>query len=77
MPDGVFPSGPQLISQRVGKTNQIGAVPAMLGVSDYNPLLRSRHRRLTESRTGLGEPPPRNAQAKIERLLARSELVLA
>jgi transposase len=28
-------------------------------------------------RTGLGEPLPRNAQAKIERLLARLELVLA
>ena len=58
-------------------TNRIGAVLATLGVSDYNPLLRSRHRRLTELRTGLGEPLPRNAQAKIERLLARLELVLA
>ena len=46
-------------------------------MSDYNPLLRSRHRRLTELRTGLGEPLPPNAQAKIERLLARLELVLA
>ena len=59
------------ISERVGLTNRIGAVLATLGVSDYNPLLRSRHRRLTELRTGLGEPLPRNAQAKIERLLAR------
>jgi transposase len=49
----------------------------LLGVSDYNPLLRSRYRRLTELRTGLGESLPRNAQAKIERLLARLELVLA
>ena len=67
----------ELISERVGLTNRIGAVLATLGVSDYNPLLRSRHRRLTELRTGLGEPLPRNAQAKIERLLARLELVLA
>jgi transposase len=50
---------------------------ATLGVSDYNPLLRNRKRRLTELRTGLGEPLPRNAHAKIERLLARLELVLA
>jgi transposase len=67
----------ELISERVGLTNRIGAVLATLGVSDYNPLLRNRHRRLTELRTGLGEPLPRNAQAKIERLLARLELVLA
>jgi transposase len=64
-------------SERVGLTNRIGAVLATLGVSDYNPLLRSRHRRLTELRTSLGEPLPRNALAKIERLLARLELVLA
>jgi transposase len=67
----------ELISERVGLTNRIGAVLATLGVSDYNPLLRSRYRRLTELRTGLGESLPRNAQAKIERLLARLELVLA
>jgi transposase len=33
--------------------------------------------RLAELRTGLGEPIPPNALAKIERLLARSKLVLA
>ena len=66
----------ELISERVGLTNRIGAVLATLGVSDYNPLLRSRNRRLAELRTGLGEPLPRNAHAKIERLLARLELVL-
>jgi transposase len=67
----------ELISERVGLTNRIGAVLATLGVSDYNPLLRNRHRRLAELRTGLGEPLPPNAHAKIERLLARLELVLA
>src|SRR6202035_6140632 len=77
MPDGVFAERTELISERVGLTNRIGAVLATLGVSDYNPLLRSRHRRLTELRTGLGEPLPRNAQAIIERSLARLELVLA
>jgi len=66
----------ELISERVGLTNRIGAVLATLGVTDYNPLLRNRHHRLAELRTGLGEPLPPNAHAKIARLLARLELVL-
>jgi transposase len=45
-------------------------------VSDYNPLLRNRGRRLAELRTALGEPLPANAHAKLKRLLARLELVL-
>jgi transposase len=67
----------ELLSERVGLTNRIGAVLATLGVNDYNPLLQSRRRRLAELQTGLGEPIPPNALAKIERLLARLELVLA
>ena len=66
----------ELISERVGLTNRIGAVLATLGVSEYNPLLRNRGRRLAELRTALGEPLPANAHAKIKRLLARLELVL-
>ena len=34
----------ELISERVSLVNRIGAVLATLGVSDYNPLLRSRRR---------------------------------
>src|SRR4029077_9390665 len=64
-------------SERVGLTNRIGAVLATLGVSEYNPLLRGRHRRRTELSPARGEARPRNAHAKIERLLARLELVLA
>ena len=67
----------ELISERVGLTNRIAAVLATLGVRDYNPLLRNRHRRLAELQTRLGEPLPPNAHAKIARLLARLELVLA
>ncbi|MEM8694315.1 MAG: IS110 family transposase [Pseudomonadota bacterium] len=67
----------ELISERVGLTNRIGAVLATLGVEGYNPLLQSRRRRLAGLRTGLGEPLPPNALAKIERLLSRLELVLS
>ena len=66
----------ELISERVGLINRIGAILATLGVSDYNPLLRNRGRRLAELRTALGEALPANAHAKIKRLLARLELVL-
>src|SRR5215831_8543010 len=66
----------ELISERVGLVNRITAVLATLGVSDYNPLLRNRHHRLAELRTGLGKSLPLNAHAKIVRLLARLELVL-
>ena len=38
----------ELISERIGLTNRIGAILATLGVSDYNPLLRNRGRRLAE-----------------------------
>jgi transposase len=67
----------ELISERVGLTNRIGAVLATLGAGEYNPLLQSRRRRLADLRTALGEPIPPNALAKIERLLSRLELVLA
>jgi transposase len=67
----------ELISERVGLVNRVGAVLATLGADGYNPLLQNRRRRLTELRTGLGDPIPPNALAKIERLLARLELVLA
>ena len=66
----------ELISERIGLTNRIGAILATLGVSHYNPLLRNRGRRLAELRTALGEPLPANAHAKLKRLLARLELLL-
>ena len=66
----------ELVSERVGLTNRIGAVLATLGVEDYNPLLQSRRRRLMELRTALGTPLPPNALSKVERLLSRLELVL-
>src|SRR5271166_5363038 len=38
----------ELLSDRVGLTNRIGAVLATLGVNNYSPLLQSRRRRLAE-----------------------------
>jgi transposase len=67
----------ELVFERVGLVNRIGAILATLGADDYNPLLQNRRRRLTELRTGLGNPIPPNALAKIARLLTRLELVLA
>ena len=67
----------EFVSERVGLVNRIGAVLATLGADDYNPLLQSRRRRLTELRTDLGDPIPPNALAKIARLLTRLELALA
>lgn len=66
----------ELVCERVALVNRVNAVLATLGADDYNPLRQSRRRRLDELRTGLGEPLPPNARAKIERLLARLELVL-
>lgn len=66
----------ELVSERVGLANRIGAVLATLGIDGYNPLLKNRRRRLADLRTGLDEPIPPHALAKIERLLSRLELVL-
>jgi len=66
----------ELVSERVGLVNRIGAVLATLGIDGYNPLLKNRRRRLASLRTGLDEPIPPYALAKIERLLSRLELVL-
>ena len=67
----------ELVSERTGLVNRIGAVLATLGVSGYNPLRRDRHRRLGELRTAVGAPLPPCARAKITRMLLRLELVLA
>lgn len=66
----------ELVSERVGLTNRIGAVLATLGIEGYNPVLKSRRRRLADLHTGLGDAIPPHALAKIERLLSRFELVL-
>ena len=66
----------ELVSERVGLANRIGAVLATLGVEGYNPLFKIRRRRLADLRTGLDTPIPPDALARLERLLSRLELVL-
>jgi len=66
----------ELVAERVGLVNRIGAVLATLGVGEYNPLRRDRRQRLDELRTALGDPLPTHARAKIVRMLDRLELLL-
>jgi transposase len=66
----------ELLAERVGLVNRIGAILATLGVGDYNPLRQDRHRCLHELCTVDGVSLPPHALAKIVRLLARLELVL-
>ncbi len=66
----------ELIAERIGFTNAIGAILATLGTGDFNPLRRDRRRKLEELRTALDTPLPPHAKSKINRLLTRLELVL-
>ena len=66
----------ELVAERVGIVNRIGAVLATLGVGQYNPLRRDRRQRLDELRTALGGSLPTHARAKIVRMLDRLELLL-
>ncbi len=67
----------ELVAERVGLVNRVGAVLATLGVRDYDPLRRDRRQRLDALRTALGTPLPPCARAKIIRMLDRLELVRA
>jgi transposase len=66
-----------LVAERVGLANRIGAVLATLGVRDYDPLKRDRRECLEALRTALGTPLPPHAHAKIARMLDRLDLVRA
>jgi transposase len=65
----------ELIAERIGLVNRIGAVLATMGCGDYDPLLRNRRQRLDELRTALGTSLPPHAYAKISRMLDRLDLV--
>jgi transposase len=49
----------ELVAERVGLVNRIGAVLATLGAGEYKPLRRDRRQRLGELRTALGIRCPR------------------
>jgi transposase len=66
----------ELVAERVGIVNRIGAVLATLGVGEYNPIRRDRRQRFDELRTALGGSLPTHARAKIVRMLDRLELLL-
>lgn len=65
-----------LIAERIGLTNRIGAILTTLGAQDFDPLRRDRRIRIEEVRTALGGPIPENAKERILRLIERLELVL-
>ena len=66
----------ELLAERVGLVNRIGAILATLGVGECNPIRRDRRQRLDELRTAIGESLPTHARAKIVRMLDRLELPL-
>ena len=66
----------ELVAERTGLVNRIGAVLATLGAGEYNPLRQDRRQRLDELRTALGDSLPTHARAKIARMLDRLELLL-
>ena len=66
----------ELVTERFGLVNRIGAILATLGAGEYNPLRRNRRQRLDELRTALGDSLPTHAHAKIARMLDRLELLL-
>ena len=70
------PERAELVADRVGIVNRIGAVLATLGVGEYNPMRRDRRQGLDELRTALGNSLPTHARAKIVRMLDRLELLL-
>jgi transposase len=65
-----------LIAERIGLTNRIGAILTTLGVEGFDPLRRDRRMRIEEVRTALGHSIPENAKGRIMRLIERLELVL-
>jgi len=58
----------ELLAERVGLVNRIGAILPTLGVGEYNPIRRDRRLRLDELRTALGGSLPTHAANGRERL---------
>ena len=65
-----------LTCERRSITNKIDGILATLGVKGFKALRRDRREQLSSLRQPDGDPVPRMAHARIERLLDRLELVL-
>jgi transposase len=65
-----------LTAERIEHVNRIKGLLFAQGISDYEPLLRSRREQIERLRTGDGRPLPQNLKAQIDRELDRLELIL-
>jgi transposase len=65
-----------LVAERIEHVNRIKGLLFAQGISDYEPLHRSRRERLEELTTGDGRPLPAHLKAQIGRELDRLELLL-
>ena len=65
-----------LTGERRSIVNKIDGILATLGIKGYKALRRDRREQLTSMRQPDGDPIPHKAQARIERLLDRLDLVL-
>jgi transposase len=66
----------ELLTERVRLTNRVGALLATLGVDGYDVRRVDRRARLDGLKRPGGAPVPPCARSKLERLVARYELVL-
>ncbi len=65
-----------LLAERIEHTNRIKGLLCAQGVFDYDPLLKSRRKRLDALRTGDGRELPARLKAQIGRELDRVELLI-
>jgi transposase len=65
-----------LTAERVEHVNRIKGLLFAQGISNYEPLLRTRRERLEKLSTGDGRPLPQHLKAQIGRELDRLELIL-
>ena len=66
-----------LMKERIAHANRIKGLLFAQGVGDYDPLLKSRRKRLEGLRTGDGRPLPDRLKRQILRELDRLELIVA
>jgi transposase len=65
-----------LLGERIKHSNRIRGLLFSQGITDYNPMLKSRRKRLEALTTGDGRPLPAHMKAQVLRELERLELVL-